>query len=90
MTSVRRGHTATLLPDGRVRGGRGAGTISSARSSSSTRPRTASPRAGSPRAPVLPLVLVRTMDASVFPGSVGAKPMQTLYTFAKILADRLR
>jgi hypothetical protein len=29
------------------------------------------------------------MDSSIFPTSVGANPMQSLYTFAKIFADRL-
>jgi len=29
------------------------------------------------------------MDSSVFPTSVGANPMQSLYTFAKIFTDRL-
>jgi choline dehydrogenase-like flavoprotein len=29
------------------------------------------------------------MDSSVFPTSVGANPMQSIYTFAKIFADRL-
>lgn len=29
------------------------------------------------------------MDSSIFPTSVGANPMQTLYTFAKIFSDRL-
>lgn len=27
-------------------------------------------------------------DSSVFPTSVGANPMQTIYTFAKIFADK--
>ena len=30
------------------------------------------------------------MDSSIFPTSVGANPMQSIYTFAKILADRLK
>lgn len=30
------------------------------------------------------------MDGSVFPTSVGANPMQTIYTFAKIFADQLQ
>jgi choline dehydrogenase-like flavoprotein len=29
------------------------------------------------------------MDSSLFPTSVGANPMQSLYTFAKIFTDRL-
>lgn len=29
------------------------------------------------------------MDSSIFPTSVGANPMQSIYTFAKILSDRL-
>jgi hypothetical protein len=29
------------------------------------------------------------MDSSIFPTSVGANPMQSLYTFAKIFSDRL-
>jgi choline dehydrogenase-like flavoprotein len=29
------------------------------------------------------------VDASVFPTSIGANPMQSLYTFAKIFADRM-
>ena len=29
------------------------------------------------------------MDSSIFPTSVGANPMQTIYTFAKIFSDRL-
>jgi choline dehydrogenase-like flavoprotein len=29
------------------------------------------------------------MDASIFPTSIGANPMQSIYTFAKIFADRL-
>jgi hypothetical protein len=29
------------------------------------------------------------MDSSIFPTSVGANPMQSIYTFAKIFADRL-
>jgi choline dehydrogenase-like flavoprotein len=29
------------------------------------------------------------VDGSVFPSSVGANPMQTIYTFAKIFADRI-
>jgi choline dehydrogenase-like flavoprotein len=28
------------------------------------------------------------MDSSIFPTSVGANPMQTIYTFAKIFAAR--
>ena len=28
-------------------------------------------------------------DGSVFPSSVGANPMQAIYTAAKVLADRL-
>ncbi len=32
---------------------------------------------------------VYVMDSSIFPTSVGANPMQTIYTFAKIFADRL-
>jgi choline dehydrogenase-like flavoprotein len=28
------------------------------------------------------------MDASIFPSSIGANPMQSIYTFAKLLADR--
>lgn len=43
-----------------------------------------------PRGQVRGVANLWVMDASVFPGSVGANPMQTLYTFAKILADRLR
>lgn len=30
------------------------------------------------------------MDSSIFPTSVGANPMQSIYTFAKIFCDRLR
>ena len=33
---------------------------------------------------------LRVMEASVFPASVGANPMQTIYTFARIVAQRLR
>ena len=29
------------------------------------------------------------MDSSMFPTSVGANPMQSLYTFAKIFSERL-
>ena len=29
------------------------------------------------------------VDGSVFPGSIGANPMQSIYTFAKIFADRM-
>jgi choline dehydrogenase-like flavoprotein len=29
------------------------------------------------------------MDGSVFPTSIGANPMQSIYTFAKIFADRM-
>ena len=29
------------------------------------------------------------MDSSMFPTSVGANPMQSLYTFARIFAERL-
>jgi len=29
------------------------------------------------------------MDSSVFPSSIGANPMQSIYTFAKIFADRI-
>jgi choline dehydrogenase-like flavoprotein len=29
------------------------------------------------------------MDSSIFPTSVGANPMQSIYTFAKIFSDRL-
>jgi choline dehydrogenase-like flavoprotein len=29
------------------------------------------------------------VDGSVFPTSVGANPMQSIYTFAKIFADRM-
>jgi choline dehydrogenase-like flavoprotein len=29
------------------------------------------------------------MDSSMFPTSVGANPMQSIYTFAKIFSDRL-
>jgi choline dehydrogenase-like flavoprotein len=29
------------------------------------------------------------MDGSIFPSSVGANPMQSIYTFAKIFSDRL-
>ncbi len=29
------------------------------------------------------------MDSSIFPTSVGANPMQAIYTFAKIFSDRL-
>jgi choline dehydrogenase-like flavoprotein len=29
------------------------------------------------------------VDGSVFPTSIGANPMQTIYTFAKIFADRM-
>jgi choline dehydrogenase-like flavoprotein len=29
------------------------------------------------------------VDASVFPTSIGANPMQSVYTFAKIFADRM-
>jgi choline dehydrogenase-like flavoprotein len=32
---------------------------------------------------------VFVMDSSIFPTSVGANPMQTIYTFAKIFSDRL-
>jgi choline dehydrogenase-like flavoprotein len=32
---------------------------------------------------------VFVMDGSIFPTSVGANPMQTIYTFAKIFSDRL-
>ena len=28
------------------------------------------------------------MDSSIFPSSIGANPMQSIYTFAKLLADR--
>jgi choline dehydrogenase-like flavoprotein len=28
------------------------------------------------------------VDGSVFPTSIGANPMQSIYTFAKIFADR--
>jgi choline dehydrogenase-like flavoprotein len=30
------------------------------------------------------------VDGSVFPTSIGANPMQSIYTFAKIFADRLK
>jgi choline dehydrogenase-like flavoprotein len=29
------------------------------------------------------------VDGSVFPTSIGANPMQSIYTFAKIFADRM-
>jgi len=29
------------------------------------------------------------VDVSVFPTSIGANPMQSIYTFAKIFADRM-
>ena len=29
------------------------------------------------------------VDGSIFPTSIGANPMQSIYTFAKIFADRL-
>jgi choline dehydrogenase-like flavoprotein len=29
------------------------------------------------------------VDGSVFPSSIGANPMQSIYTFAKIFADRM-
>jgi choline dehydrogenase-like flavoprotein len=29
------------------------------------------------------------LDSSVFPDSIGANPMQSIYTFAKIFADNL-
>jgi choline dehydrogenase-like flavoprotein len=29
------------------------------------------------------------VDGSVFPTSIGANPMQSIYTFAKIAADRM-
>jgi choline dehydrogenase-like flavoprotein len=29
------------------------------------------------------------VDGSVFPTSIGANPMQSIYTFAKIFADRI-
>jgi choline dehydrogenase-like flavoprotein len=29
------------------------------------------------------------VDGSVFPTSIGANPMQSIYTFAKIFADRV-
>jgi hypothetical protein len=29
------------------------------------------------------------MDSSMFPTSVGANPMQAIYTFAKIFSERL-
>jgi choline dehydrogenase-like flavoprotein len=29
------------------------------------------------------------MDSSIFPTSVGANPMQSIYTFARIFSDRL-
>ena len=29
------------------------------------------------------------MDSSIFPSSIGANPMQSIYTFAKIFADNL-
>jgi choline dehydrogenase-like flavoprotein len=32
---------------------------------------------------------VFVMDSSIFPKSVGANPMQSIYTFAKIFVDRL-
>jgi choline dehydrogenase-like flavoprotein len=32
---------------------------------------------------------VFVMDSSIFPTSVGANPMQSIYTFAKIFSDRL-
>ena len=32
---------------------------------------------------------VFVMDSSIFPTSVGANPMQSIYTFAKIFVDRL-
>jgi hypothetical protein len=32
---------------------------------------------------------VYVMDSSIFPTSVGANPMQSIYTFAKIFSDRL-
>ena len=28
------------------------------------------------------------MDSSIFPSSIGANPMQSIYTFAKLLADK--
>jgi choline dehydrogenase-like flavoprotein len=30
------------------------------------------------------------VDGSVFPTSIGANPMQSIYTFAKIFADRMK
>jgi choline dehydrogenase-like flavoprotein len=30
------------------------------------------------------------VDGSIFPTSIGANPMQSIYTFAKIFADRMR
>jgi choline dehydrogenase-like flavoprotein len=32
---------------------------------------------------------VYLMDSSIFPTSIGANPMQSIYTFAKIFCDRL-
>jgi choline dehydrogenase-like flavoprotein len=29
------------------------------------------------------------VDSSIFPTSIGANPMQSIYTFAKIFADRM-
>jgi choline dehydrogenase-like flavoprotein len=29
------------------------------------------------------------VDGSVFPTSIGANPMQSIYSFAKIFADRM-
>ena len=29
------------------------------------------------------------VDGSIFPTSIGANPMQSIYTFAKIFADRV-
>jgi len=41
------------------------------------------------RAPGEPYANLYVIDGSVFPTSVGANPMQAIYTFARIAADRL-
>ena len=43
----------------------------------------------SPEFRVLGTTNLYVMDASVFPTSIGANPMQRVYTFSKIFADSL-
>ena len=40
--------------------------------------------------PVIGAESLYVVDVSVFPTSIGANPMQSIYTFAKIFADRKR